>query len=221
MLCLKNFLKILILIQFLSFLTNELNGQESDTGRDHQSTQISQEDIIAALQTLNIQIYKFKVNLPISQKCNVYIYQQEYEKRNKLSDEVLWGTPNPFRALENGVEVQKALEEIRIITKGDKQDYTLNIKMGDFSLLYHIKPDTAYKKPHGCKPFMLPNDFSIGSKIPLLLIGSYWDSSSKEGAMSIERFCMENEMNPDFSNKAFDVMPHYYIFGISIVESKK
>jgi hypothetical protein len=76
--------------------------------------------------------------------------------------------------------------------------------------------DSAYKKLHACKPFKVPVNFKNGDKVPLLLIGSFWDSTSPDGEMKIERFCMENELESDFSNKAFDEMPHYFVFGIKI-----
>ena len=212
----KNFLKVVFVILIIENISFELTGQDNEKRIDSLNYQISQEDLIAVLQTLNIEVHKYKVNFPKEQKCNVFLYVQEYEKRNKIKDVTIWGSPNPFRWVEDGKEVQKTIEQIRIITKRDKQEFTLNMKMGDFSIQYYIKIDTLYKKPHACKPFKLPKDYPIGSKIPLLLIGSYWDATSRDGTMKTEKFCMENELDPDFSSRSFDVMPHYFVFGISI-----
>jgi hypothetical protein len=89
--------------------------------------------------------------------------------------------------------------------------------MGDFGFNdYKLKIDSIYKNPHACKRFTLPSEFKIGSKIPLLLIGSFWDTTSKGGSMKGLRFCMENELSADFKNQAFDMMPHYFIIGIQI-----
>ena len=212
----KNFLKVVLVAFTISCFSFELLGQDIETRIDSLNNQISQDDLIAVLKTLNIEVYKFKVNFPIEQKCNVFLYKQEFEKRNKIKDEIIWGTPNPFRGLEDGKVGQIALKRIRIITKIDKKEVALNVDMGDFNGLFKIKIDTLYKKPHACKPFKLPTDYPIGSNIPLLLIGSYWDATSIDGTMKTEKFCMENELDPNFSSRAFNAMPHYYIFGIKI-----
>jgi hypothetical protein len=50
-----------------------------------------------------------------------------------------------------------------------------------------------------------------------LLIGSFWDSTSKDGKVKIQRFCWGIEgLKSDFSDVAFDEMPHYFIIGIRV-----
>lgn len=215
----KNLKNTIVFIQALILFNSiSLKAFGQNDSKDSLNNQLSQEDLIAVLQTLNIEIHKFNVNFPLTQKCNVVLYQQEYEKRNVIKDKIIWGTPSPYRGMQDGKEVQKALEQIRIVTKSDRRDFTLNINMGDFILQRVIKIDSQYTNPHACKPFKLPSDFTIGSKIPLLLIGSYWNTSSKDGTTGAQRFCTESFLNSDFSDRAFDVMPHYLIIGIKIVE---
>lgn len=123
--------------------------------------------------------------------------------------------------MQDGKLIEKALSYIRKIAKIENQNFSLAIKMGDFELNdYKVKIDTIYKNPHACKPFKLPSKYNIGDKVALLLIGSYWNSTSKDGKMKAQRFCMKNEMESDFSNKAFDEMPHYFVFGIKIGSSQ-
>ena len=49
-----------------------------------------------------------------------------------------------------------------------------------------------------------------------MLLGSFWDSLSPDRKTKFQRFCLEKELNPDLTNKAFDYMPHYFIFGIRL-----
>ena len=207
-------------IMLINGLFNKVVGQSKDDLKDPGINQISQEDLQAILDVLHINIFKFNIGLPIEQKCSAVLYRQEYEKRNMIKETTIWGTSNPFRTIENGVEVEKALDQIRIISKKDNDNFILFIRMGDFGLNdYKIKYDSIYTNPHDCKPFKLPTKYKIGDKIPLLLIGSYWDSTSKDGKMKTQRFCWElNDLNNDFSDKAFDVMPHYLVFGIKLEE---
>lgn len=55
---------------------------------------------------------------------------------------------------------------------------------------------------------LTPNEFA-----PLFLVGSTW----YDERYNIFRFCMENQMEPDLSNDAFDKMPHYMIVSIRAI----
>ncbi|NLI41135.1 MAG: hypothetical protein GX421_08155 [Caldisericales bacterium] len=215
---LRSILFALVTILLINSLFNKVVGQSNGYLNDPSTNPLSQEDLQAILEVLHINIFKFNIGLPIEQKCSAVLYRQEYEKRNLINETIIWGTSNPFRTLENGVEVEKALDQIRIISKKDNDNFVLFIRMGDFELAnYTIKYDSIYSNPHDCKPFKLPTKYNIGDKFPLLLIGSYWDSTSKDGKMKTQRFCWElKDLNNDFSDRAFDVMPHYIVFGIQL-----
>ena len=213
----KNFLKVVLAIILVNCFSMRVIGQTGASLKDSLKNQITQDDLMAVLQTLKMEIYKFNVNFSKDIKYNVILYKQEYEKRNKIKEENIWSTPSPFHTYEDGELVYKTLEFIRIITKRENKDYSLNIRMGDFGIpWYQLKIDSIYNNIHLCKPFKLPTECTAGSTIPLILIGSSWESTSKDGTMKAQRFCMENEMEPDFSSKAFDEMPHYFILGIRI-----
>jgi hypothetical protein len=206
-----------LVILIASHVYSRVYGQSMTNTVDPLKDEISQEDLKAVLSLLHINLFKFNTNFPFEQKCTVFLYQQEYEKRKLIKEFTIWGTSNPFQDRRDGKNIEKALDYIRIITKIEDQNFWLGIRMGDFELNeYHVKIDTIYKNPHACKPFKLPLKYNIGDKVPLLLIGSFWDSTSKDGKMKVQRFCMENEMLSDFSSKAFDEMPHYFVFGIKI-----
>lgn len=213
----KNPLKVVLAIILVSCLSMRVIGQSGASSKDSLKNQITQDDLTAVLQTLNMEIYKFNVNFSKDKKYNVILYKQEYEKRNKIKEENIWSTPSPFHTYENGELVFNTLEFIRIITKRENKDYSLNIRMGDFGIPgYPIKIDSIYKYLHLCKPFKLPIECTAGSTIPLILIGSAWETTSRDGTMKAQRFCMENELEPDFSSKAFDEMPHYFVLGIRV-----
>jgi len=215
---LYSLLKFLLLGILIFSLTSSVKGQNNKDTKDTMSDLISQDDLKAVLEILNIELFKFNVNFSSDQKCKVILYQEEYEKRNKLREVTIWGTNNPYRATVDGTVTENPLNFIRIISKKESSPFLLNINMGEFRLNdYKIKIDSTYKKPHACKSFKLPEDYNIGNKIPLLLIGSFWDSTSKDGKMKIERFCSSNaDLLGNLSDKAFDEMPHYYIIGIRI-----
>jgi hypothetical protein len=70
------------------------------------------------------------------------------------------------------------------------------------------------------RSFRIPDEFPIGSEIPLVLVGSSWKATDDSRKNVISKFCwseMEG-ISPDFSQEGFKKMPHYIIFGIRIVE---
>jgi predicted nucleic acid-binding protein len=210
------FTVIFLAILVSNFQISKMYGQVLTSPVDA-SNQISQEDFKSILMLLHIDFFKFNTNFPFEQKCNIVLYRQEYEKKKLIKESTIWGTSNPYRDMQDGKLIERALSYVRIIAKRDDRNFSIAIRMGDFELAdYKLVIDSAYQKPHACKPFKVPSKFNDGDKVPLLLIGSFWDSTSADGKRKIERFCMENELESDFSNKAFDEMPHYIVFGIKI-----
>ena len=218
----KLIIGLLISVLLGCTITTEVYSQDNVVN-DHSERYITKEDLESILALLNIDIFKFKVNFPMDQKCTVFLYKQEYEKRTLKKEDIIWGTPSPFGSFDDqGNFIEKPLEIIRITTKNNTKNFSLFIRMGDFGFNdYKLKIDSLYKNPHACVPFKLPSDYKIGSKIPILLIGSFWDSTSKDGSMKVQRFCMEKELTSDFTNQAFDMMPHYFILGIRIDEPRQ
>lgn len=220
----NGFFKILLAVIFINVFVVKANGQIITSAggsllKDSSKEPISQEDLQAIIQALDIEIYKFNLNIEKDRKCKIILYKREYEKRNIIKDENIWSTTSPFRRMVDGKPVEQLLKDIQIITKKNDRDFSLSIKMGDFKInKYSIKIDSIYANPHACKPFKLPNECTIGSSVPLLLLGSFWDSTSIDGKTKFQRFCMENELNNDFSSKSFDEMPHYFVIGIKIEE---
>jgi hypothetical protein len=53
--------------------------------------------------------------------------------------------------------------------------------------------------------------------IPLVLLGSaWWDTKFK-----VFRFCGENEINPDMSEKFISEIPHFYVIGVEVQKKNK
>jgi hypothetical protein len=96
------------------------------------SSQISQEDFKAILSLLHIDFFKFNTVFPFEQKCKIVLYRQEYEKRNLIKESTIWGTSNPYRDMQNGKLIERALSYVRVITKRDDRTFSLAIRMGDF-----------------------------------------------------------------------------------------
>ena len=190
---------------------------------DYSNPGIAMEDINAILQTLNIDVYKFGVNLPDSNKYEVCLYLEEYAEKELINKNIIWCTSSPYRTFKKGQMTSQPFDGARFIIKNNKTEFLINIRMGDFGHPeYKIKIDSTYSNRHLPRRFKIMNTTLSEGKTPLVLIGSFWETKlpdgkkMPDGSSKIFRFCMENELSPDFSNEAFEKMPHHYIIGVNV-----
>jgi hypothetical protein len=218
----------LILTTYLSLICS---AQMIEGETNSSENNLTQEDYEAMLAVNNIKVYKFPVEIPEDQKCVVTLYKQEFDGQDIIEDKNIFGSNSPHVKVvdrqvvldENGNRVLTPLNGIRIIIKEEGKDFALGIKMGEFEIpSMPVKIDSTYSEKHFAKSFSIPEEFPIGSEIPLLLIGSAWKATDVAGENEISKFCWgEFEgISPDFSQKEFEKMPHYIVFGIRVVEPR-
>jgi len=157
--------------------------------------------------------------------------QMAAQSKGIISDENIFGSNSPHVKIvdrqvvldEKGNRAYTPLNGVRIITKDEGRDFSLGIKIGEFEIpSMPLKIDSIYLEKHFVKSYSIPNEFPIGSEIPLVLIGSAWKSTDVAEKNEMSKFCWgEFEgISPDFSQEQFKKMPHYIIFGIRVVEPR-
>ena len=62
-------------------------------------------------------------------------------------------------------------------------------------------------------PFKV-DKIQLGEFIPLVMLGSYWFDEEAD----CFRFCGEDELEADLSSKILSLVPHYYVFGMSVTK---
>lgn len=190
---------------------------------------LTQEDFEAMLAVNNMKVYKFPVKIPEEQKCLVVLYKQEFEHQKMIEDENIFGSNSPHKKIvdrqlvidDKGDPVYTTLDGIRLISKVEGNDISLGVKIGEFEFpSMPVKIDSIYSEKHFVKSFDIPEEFAIGSEIPLVLIGSAWKSTNVAEDREISKFCWGeyDGITPDFSKEQFKKMPHYIIYGIRIIE---
>lgn len=192
-------------------------GQADKKSDSDPKNQVSQEDLKQILETLNIDFFKYNVDIPKNKKYSFLLYRQEYEKRKLLKEEDILSM-SLIETVEGDTIGRKTPAYIKIYTRNLDKEYFVNIYTSVNRTYFSLKIDTIYKNPHGCKPFKPISNITNDSIMPLLLIGSFWGANSPDGKISFQRFCFEKELETDLSNKAFDIMPHYFIIGLKVKE---
>lgn len=192
-------------------------------------TDLTQEDYEALLALNGMKIYKFPVKIPEDQKCSVMLYEQRFDSQGMISDETIWGSRSPHKQIvdrkpvlnKHGENVYQPLDGIRFVAKEEGRSIIIGFRIGNFEIPpTPLKIDSLYSEKHHVRSFSIPDEFPIGSDIPLVLIGSAWKATDVAGKNVVSKFCwseMEG-ISPDFTQEEFKKMPHYIVFGIRIVE---
>jgi hypothetical protein len=78
---------------------------------DSSNNYVTQEEFESILSLLKIDIFKFKVDFPMDQKCIVGLYKEEYEKRKLIKENNIWATASPFGSVDDsGNRIEKPLQ---------------------------------------------------------------------------------------------------------------
>lgn len=225
----KQLLNALIFLLISCIFSVVARAQSIESISDSGAEKLNQEEIDAILALNNIKVYKFPVDIPEEQRCLVSLYKQEYDNGALIHDEIIFGTTSPHQKLvdnkvvftQDGKKVYTPLKEVRIISKKDGRDFSLGVRMGDFEIpSIPVKIDSAFKNIHDVRSFKLPDHFHIGDEIPLVLIGSSWYATNIDKSKNMQKFCLEEEVDPDSSQEHYKKMPHHIIFGIKIFEPR-
>ena len=73
----KNTLKLVFTIILINCAMMRVIGQTESSIKGSPEDQITQDDIKAVLQSLNMEIYKYNVNFSKDKKYNVILYKQK------------------------------------------------------------------------------------------------------------------------------------------------
>lgn len=216
----------LLLILIMGFFSHFIHAQNREV--DYSNPSVTMDDLDAILQSLKMDIYKFGVHLPDSQRYEVCLYLEEYADKEMIKEQTVFCSPSTYRSFKDGKMILKPFDGARFIIKDNKDEFLVNIRMGNFGHPeYKVEIDSMYSNMHTAARFKIEDTTLQVGKTPLFLIGSFWESklpdgkTLPDGSTSIFRFCVERELSPDCSSDAFNKMPHYYIFGLKVIEIDK
>jgi hypothetical protein len=177
---------------------------------------VDQEDVLVALQMAGFSIYNFGVSMPDTSTYSLLFTIQEYIGKEMVSEKEWVSITTPYQGFVNNEKIQKKVNKIRVIIHkfdqdtsdlyfdaqifGGKTTYRARTHLND-SFLYNFYPVSFNQWP-----------VKLNSFHPLCLIGSSWIDSK-----GTERFCLEKELEPDYSSDAFNTMPAYYIIGYKLL----
>jgi hypothetical protein len=199
-------MKTIILLLNALFLSLHCFAQNNNTSSPVSFKPITNENAADALKMLDIDIFNVQFPLIHQKEFQLIVYLEEYVSGAIRSSQEVFS-----RNYKSSIQKQDQLSII--IRKVNDTLLSTAIKTSRGQNIIPIKKDIKFNLPYEAKQFK-EQMLSPGTKIPLILYGSMWhDPEIPIGAV---RFCLEKELNPNFSSDAFKMMPHYYIFFMEI-----
>ena len=173
---------------------------------------ITEKDVIEALQFAGIDIFKFPVN-SFDKNLRFYVVADEYTQSGGLKrvDTLLTFDTEYHEYSADQHQVTKHIDSFRFLTK------VLNNSYDNVYLYVSANNVSAWRELHVAKEFnrkhywvrFAQQETEIGKTIPLLFFGSEWDDVID--GRKVTRFCSHNELKPELSDPTIKYIPHYFI----------
>jgi len=172
---------------------------------------ISQKDVLEALQFMGLDIFKFGVDT--ARGCDLFVVMDEFgEKGAPLGSDTLLRCESSFeRRIYDSVRTEVPVDSLRFLTKLDTRTYawvSLDVSTPGVASWKEVSIRPPYNRKHYWVRFAHSSS-QIGKKQPLLFLGSEWDDVV--AGVKTTRFCSRLEMNPDLSDPTVKFMPHFYV----------
>ncbi|MBE9510375.1 MAG: DUF5041 domain-containing protein [Bacteroidetes bacterium] len=218
---------ILLISITLLFVTN---GYSQETKKDtrcqflkehgnnfYRSDQISDLDLIQALEVAGIRIYKFNIG-EFDKKYNFYLMVDEYIDGEIVKTDTLIDDNNQYHYYETGTKEYflDFIDQIKIFTKDEENKSSLHIRTYKIS----TKKEIVYKKTDE-NQFYNWRSYSITSwkldkKIPLMVYASSW----KDKKYGFHRFCgvVNLSQNDERTEKLLSSSPHYFVIYYKVTD---
>lgn len=181
------------------------------------------DDIVAAMEAIDIKIYK--INLPVdeNESFNTTLIIDEYkegEQVNTNSIPLFIPTMQKIKYRGETEYTTKAYDRMTFIFNDHDPDMQIlkyicpDIMSGNYTLIRNEKKDgdgNERRITYHTRPFRL-QEFTPGKEIPILLYGSMW----LDEKYNIYRFCGSSEVDAEMEDELFKLSPHYFVIKLKL-----
>ena len=185
----------------------------------NRNQQISNQDLIEALQFAGVDIFKFKIDSH-KHDYDFFITVDEYDSTHGLRRiDTLLADQTKFDLLSHtGKWLSAYVDQFRFLTKVLNNKYdTIYLRLGANHIstwkTLHIAPEFA--KKHYWVRFKDQRS-TVGKRIPMLFFGSEWTET--HNGVQVTRFCSLKELEPTLQGPTIKLIPHYFIVSYVLSE---
>ena len=190
---------------------------KEDAGNHYNSDQITKLDLIQALESVGISIYKFQIGT-FTKKYNLSIFVDEYKEGILFNTDTVYEGDNEYHYYVRGKEgyFLDYIDQIKIFPK--VKDSSLTMQFVTYKGGFGYKKD--FEKSDNAAFYNLrkytDTKWLVNEKIPLFVYASSWEDTNG----GFQRFCGSAELarhDKDTEELLFS-SPHY--FSISYIISE-
>ena len=198
-------MKHLFLTLFFATLLLPINAKEKEIRI--KSAEISHTDIINVLDRMGIHIAHFDLSELDKKEYNINFYIDEYKTGKKI-DRIA-----NFKIGRNRKDLPKKADEREAFIKS--RNLNVSKKAKYWTLKIAALPQN--KKPiYDFRTFEIAPVTEKTQEIPLAIYNSFFFDEKH----NISRSCY-GKITAEMSEDIFDILPHYYVIGITLKEVKK
>jgi len=221
---------LLLLALLITLISSNLFSQQyqrdtriqilkEDGNNLYKSDQITDIDLLQALELSGISINKFQIG-SFDKKYNLLILIDEYKDYKIVKSDTLFNDTNEYIYFRTGEKeyFKDYIDQIKIISK--TQDTVLTFQFITYGVRF--KKEIHHKK-YDKESFYNFRTYSntrweLNVKIPLLVYASSW----KDKQYGFQRFCgvVDLSSNIEKTNELLNSSPHYYSISYLIQELK-
>lgn len=176
--------------------------------------QISDLDILQALELAGIGIYKFNLG-KFDKKYELVLFIDEYVNGELIKSESIMSTSNEYPYIIDGGSDYfiDFMDQIKILTKQENNKLTIDVKSYKMNVrkLIHIEKKEKYYNYHFRR--YSETTWKLDKNIPMLLYATSWKDER-----GIVRFCgtVKLSENDEETKMLLSNSPHYFIINYKI-----
>ncbi|MCF8363680.1 MAG: DUF5041 domain-containing protein [Prolixibacteraceae bacterium] len=212
---------ILILILHLNGISQDFKVDDraqflkEDSKNDLQSSELSNIDLLQALELAGIKVHKFMIGT-FDKEYHIHFILNEYINGEIVKTDTFFVDDNTYAFYENDIRYFNYIDQIKIFTKQEKEE--LKIKIVTYSMAWQSKIDYEITEQDQNYFVRYYSDatWQENVTIPLMVFASSW----RDKKYGFQRFCGATRLdaNDKETKTLLEFSPHY--FKISYLVSK-
>ena len=220
----SGFLLLFLLVTLVGFsqsekqVDNRPQIEKEDSNDMYNQSKMTTLDLLEALELASIRVYKFDIGT-FDKEYKLQIFADEYVYGELIKTDTLVNYTNDYGFWIDGEYNQGFINQIKIFTKTEENQSTLNIKtyaLGTTKEINLGKTDNG--QFYNWREYE-ETKWKLDEKVPLLIFASSW--LDKE--YNFHRFCgvVNLKENDERTQELLDYSPNYIVINYKISEIEK
>jgi hypothetical protein len=199
-------------------IDNRTQTEKEDSNDMYNQSKMTTLDLLEALELASIRVHKFDIGT-FDKEYKLEIFADEYVNGKLIKTDTLVNYTNDYGFWIDGEYNQGFIDQIKIFTKTDENQSTLNIRTYALETTKEINlGKTDNRQFYNWREYE-ETKWKLNEKVPLLIFASSW--LDKE--YNFHRFCgvVNLKKNDERTQELLDYSPNYIVINYKVSEIEK